>query len=325
MFSITGYKQFQRCELQWYFKNIVADARVKNDPYRKEITILSKLDSVEAWRGKIVDDVISRLLVNAINQKYPVNKEYFLNEANQQFDKQLEYAAFQKYREPDRRYTQDKDFAALTGFEFGESISDESLAQAKLDINDAINNLLDDKEFIEYLKSAKWLVSQRTLKYHLDRFAIVAVPDLIMFFEDQPPHIVDWKVHTYGLNTYDEQLIFYAMALYKVVQEKPHVDFPANVKEYKLFDYKLTEYQLLHQDHTKREYEITTDKLEQLSDKMSKGILEMYMKGCHHKYVDSDKESFETTHFIENCENCSFQKICKPSDHELLRNRYFQN
>ena len=300
MFSITGYKQFQRCELQWYFKNIVADARVKNDPYRKEITILSKLDSVEAWRGKIVDDMISRLLINAINQKYPINKDYYLSEAEQQFDKQLEYAAFQKYREPDRKYTQDKDFAAIMALDFGGEISDEVIAQAKMDVNTAIGNLLDDVEFIDYLKSAKWLVSQRTLKYHLDRFSIVAVPDLIVFFDDRPPHIIDWKVHTYGLNSYDEQLIFYAMALYKVAQEKPHVDFPVNLKDYKIFDYKLTEYQLLHKEHIKREYEVTSDKLEELSDKISKGVLEMYMKGCHNKYADSDKESFETTYFIEN-------------------------
>src|SRR5258708_2344785 len=113
MFSFTGYKQFQRCELQWYLKNTVANALVKNDPFRKEVTILSKLDTIEAWRGKIVDDVISRLLVNTINRRYPVKKEYFLGEAERMFERQYEYATFQKYREPDRRYTQDADFAAL--------------------------------------------------------------------------------------------------------------------------------------------------------------------------------------------------------------------
>jgi hypothetical protein len=318
MFTHTGYKLFQRCELQWYFKNIVADGRVKNDAFRREVTILSKLDSIEAWRGKIVDDVVSRLLVNAINKKIPVDKAYLLKEADQLFDSQLEYAAFQKYREPDRKYLQDKDFAALINFEFGLNCSEASLNSARKDIHNALSNLLDDTEFITYLQSAKLLASQRSLHYQFSGLPVSAKPDLIVFFDNQPPHIIDWKVHTYGIHTYDEQLISYAVALYKVAAIKPQIDFPTNLGNYEIFDYKLTEYQLLHPDRIRREYVVTKDRLEALSDKMSKGIIEMYMKGCHKKYRDANLENFETTYYIENCHNCSFKKICKSKDYEKL-------
>lgn len=316
MFTHTGYKTFQRCELQWYFKNIVADGRVKNDAFRKEVTILSKLDSLEAWRGKIVDDVVSRLLVNAINKRKSVDKENLINEANRLFDIQLEYAAFQKYREPGRKFTQDQDFAALYNYEFGLDFSEAELASARNDIRSALNNLLDDTEFITYLQSAKLLVSQRSLHYQFSGLPVSSKPDLIIFFEDQPPHIVDWKVHTYGIHTYDEQLISYAVALFKVAAIKPHVDFPINLTSYKIFDYKLTEYQLLHPERIRRDYEITMDSLEELNDKMSKGIIEMYKKGCHKKYGDADPLNFETTYYIENCHTCSFKKICKSKAYE---------
>jgi len=312
MFTPTGHKAFERCERQWYFKNIVADGRVKKDAFRREVTILAKLDSIEAWRGKIVDDVVSRLLVNAINKKYPINKLHFLKEAEELFDRQLEYAAAQKYRETGRQYNKDADFAALSCYEFGLDVSNESLTNAKNDIHNALSNLLDDTEFIAYLQSASLLMSQRSLHYDFSGIPVSAKPDLIVFFDDQPPHIVDWKVHTYGIYTYDEQLISYAVALYKVIKSgKAHVDFPANIGEYPIYDYKLSEYQLLHADRIRRDYIITKERLEELSDKMSKGVIDMYMKGCHKKYGEVEAENFETTRFIENCRNCTFKKICK--------------
>ena len=316
MFTPTGYKLFQRCELQWYFKNIVADGRVKNDSFRREVTLLAKLDSIEAWRGKIVDDVVSRLLVNAINRKFPVDRAYLLKEADQLFDSQLEYAAFQKYREPGRKFSQDRDFAALAIYEFGMNCGQDILQSARGDIHSAINNLLNDTEFIEYLQSAKLLASQRSLHYQFSGLSVSSKPDLIVFFDDKPPHIVDWKVHTYGIHTYDEQLMAYAVALYKVATTKPHSDFPGNIDSYQIYDYKLTEYQLLHPDHIRRDYEVTKERLEDLNDKMSKGVIEMYMKGCYKKFGDVNPENFETTRFIENCHNCSFKKICKSKEYE---------
>ncbi|WP_412467098.1 PD-(D/E)XK nuclease family protein [Pedobacter sp. KLB.chiD] len=316
MFTHTGYKIFQKCELQWYFKNIVADGRVKNDPFRKEVTILSKLDSIESWRGKIVDDIVSRLLVPTINRKMNIDRGYLIGEADRQFDAQLEYAAFQKYREPGRKFSQDADFAALFNFEFGLDCSEQALIDARKDIHAALNNLLDDGEFISYLRSAKLLVSQRSLHYQFSGLPVSSKPDLIVFFEDRPPHIVDWKVHTFGIHTYDEQLISYAVALFKVAATKPHVDFPVNLKSHQIFDYKLSEYQLLHPDRIRRDYEVTAERLEELSDRMSRGVIEMYQKGCHKKYGESDPSNFETTYYIENCHTCSFKNICKTKAYE---------
>jgi hypothetical protein len=311
MFTPTGYKTFQRCQRLWYFKNIVADGRVKNDPFRREVTILSKLDSIEAWRGKIVDDIVSRLLVNTINKKYSVDKAYLLKEADHLFNCQLEYAAFQKYREPDRKYAQDKDFAALINYEYGIEVNEGVLDTARKDIQSALSNLLNDTDFIAYLQTAKFLASQRSLHYQFSGLPVSSKPDLIVFFENRPPHIIDWKVHTYGIHTYDEQLISYAVALYKVATTKPHIDFPGNIGSYQIYDYQLTEYQLLHPDRNRRNYDVTKERLEELNDKMSRGVIEMYMKGCHKKYGDAEPENFETTNYIETCHNCSFKKVCK--------------
>ena len=56
--SYSSSRSFKQCQKQWFFKNVVASAKSK-DPFRRRAYMLSKLQSISAWRGKIVDDVIS--------------------------------------------------------------------------------------------------------------------------------------------------------------------------------------------------------------------------------------------------------------------------
>lgn len=324
--SITGEKQFRICARQWYFRNIVADARVKKDAFRRELTILSKLQTIDAWRGSLVDDVISRLLVTAINNDYPVKKDYFLSEAFRLFDLQLAFALGKKYRvEGAKLSNQQEDFAALFEYEFGSGPTKEQIDRAREDVKNAISNLVGDCEFIEYLKTSSHLASQRPLIYSFDRFSVQAKPDLIAFFENGPPHIFDWKVHTFGKNTYDEQLISYAVALYKVAQTKPHVDFPKNMASYSVLDYKLTEYQLLHPERIRRDYQVSTDRIEELGDEMASSLMEMYMTGCFKNYSQAEESRFPTTLLVEQCAKCPFQKTCKPDPSYDLRDEHLQN
>ena len=151
IWSISGSKLFKTCPRQWYYKNIVADGRVKNDPYRREVTILSKLQSLEAFRGKIVDDIISRKVINTINRKYTLKKDYFIKEALTAFENQLLFARLQNYREEGFKLSGDENFAALFDYEFKGSISVKDLEDAKADIVEAISNFIDNKELIEYL------------------------------------------------------------------------------------------------------------------------------------------------------------------------------
>lgn len=310
IWSISGSKQFKTCPRQWYYKNIVADGKVKNDSNRREVTLLSKLQSLAAFRGKIVDDVISRKVINTISRKYTLKKDYFIKEALTAFDNQLLFAKLQNYRDEGYRSTGDENFAALFEYEFNGSIPLESIESAKSDIVEAITNFIDNKELIEYLKSGSFLMSQRPIKYDYNKFHVIGVPDLIVFFESSAPHIFDWKVHTYGLNTYDEQLVAYAYALDYVNKTKPHVDFPKNLKDFDITEYKLSEYQLLHKERIKRDYVLTPERLEDFKDYMSSSIIEIFMAGGAKKYGEVDEFNFDTTYYPETCETCNFKTLC---------------
>lgn len=69
IWSISESKTFRRCQRQWFFKNIVACATAKKNPIRRRAYLLSKLQSVFAWRGQLVDTVIENYLIPALNSK----------------------------------------------------------------------------------------------------------------------------------------------------------------------------------------------------------------------------------------------------------------
>jgi hypothetical protein len=317
IWSVSSGKQFEKCARQWYYKNIAAHALVKNDPDRRAITILSKVKSVDAWRGTIVDNIISKRLTYAINKKFTIKKDYFITEALKEFQNQLKFAKSKKYWDDGFVFSEEEDFAALYPYEFNIGLSEIEIQRLETDIIQAISQLLDDKELIEYLQSSSLLISQRALTYKFNKFTVRGFPDLIAFFSDRPPHIFDWKVHTFGTKAYDHQLIAYAYALYKTIQVKPHNDFPLNLSKYSINEYRLTEYQLLQKESPKRDYEVTDESINNLTKYISSSILSIYMSGGCEKYEELQPEMFETTYYPENCTTCPFKLICKHQEDEI--------
>lgn len=321
IWSVSSGKQYERCPRQWYYKNIVANARVKNDSFRREVTILSKLKSVEAWRGTLVDQVISRRLVYGIKNGYSLKKDYYISEALKEFDQQLQFAKAKKYRVEGFKFSDDDDFAALFAVEFDQELTNEILDRAKDDIVKSISQVLGNSELVKLLGRAKALITQRPLAYKFNKFTVRAVPDLIAFFDDRPVHIIDWKVHTFGTKAYDDQLQSYAIALDRVIQQKPHSDFPTDLSKFSLYEVRLMEFQLLQPKTPVREYEVTEETVIQSERKISSSILSIYQNGGFKSYEELEPEMFNTTQYPDNCLSCPFKKICKQHEYEI-RNRH---
>ena len=89
--SYSASRSFRQCQRQWFFKNVVASAIAK-DPFRKRAYLLSKLQSISAWRGKIVDEVISNSIIPDLNRRNCVTLRDAKNRARRLFDRQLAYA-----------------------------------------------------------------------------------------------------------------------------------------------------------------------------------------------------------------------------------------
>jgi hypothetical protein len=303
--SYSGYRQFVRCNRQWYYKNIVAHGAAK-DPFRKEVTILSKLKTLDAWRGDIVDEVISQVAINKIRKNEGLYEDNLIWVANRKFEEKLEFAKKKKYREVDISFSDYDQVSAIIDLDNDQEIEQSELNRVREDIHKALRNFLKNENLIEYLRSASQWLTQRTFSYSFNRFRVIGKPDLILFFEDEPPHIFDWKVHTFATKTYQDQLFNYALSLSKV---KPHKDFPKNLSSYNILDYRLTEVQLLTDEI--RDYQIAEEDIIATENEIATGLLKMYRLGAHRKFNDVSPDEFPTTYIPSVCSNCAYKQICK--------------
>ena len=308
IWSISSFKQFQRCQRKWFLDEKVA-SRSNKDAFRKDVYLLSQLESIEAWRGKIVDYTISEFIIPKIKSKQQLNKDEAIEFAKKLTRARYDFAKARRHKEEGLKKTEHNfDFAALFDFEYMVSQPEinEKLKRSWSEIEISVSNFFNSFDLIEYLKSSNYLVTQRSLTYHLHDFTIKGVPDLIAFFPNQSPHIFDWKVHYYGTKTYNDQLLIYALALVKC---NPHRDFIDYLNGFTEYDIKLTEFQLLK--NSLRDYLVTEEYIETIDNFIAEGIENMKLKKCDSDYKDLIMEHFEKTNNLDNCINCQFKRICR--------------
>ncbi len=308
IWSISSYKEFQRCHRKWFLNHKVA-SKGQKDKLRRDIYLLSELRGIEAWRGDIVDYTISEFIVPKLNKNQSFSNSEVFAFAKRLARARYEFAKALRYKEDKLKKTaHDYDYSALYEFEYSNASSDinAKFKNAWSEVEIALGNFLGNQDLIRHLKTANYLVKQRSLQFKSHEHNIKGVPDLIAFFPNRPPHIIDWKVHYYGTKSYNEQLLVYAIALKSCT---PHKDFPTNLADYSIQDIRLTEYQLLKD--TMRNYNVTDDHIEIINDFIADGLLSMQRKGCDEKYEKLNIDDFEKTSNLNNCKSCSFKKICK--------------
>jgi hypothetical protein len=305
IWSFSQSRVFRKCQRQWFYKACCASAQAK-DPVRHEAYLLSKLQSVYAWRGQIVDTVVEGVLVPALNQgKRPLLKGV-LDSARQLFEQQLAFGRQHRVRNAGFKLTEaGNSFAAFYAVEYGEGITDAEAAEAWADVEKALRTLFSLGEFKELLRSAKYLIAQRSLIFDHSGAKVRAVPDLIAFFADQPPAIVDWKVHTFGVRDYRNQLLTYAIGL---MRAKPHRDFPSDLKRWKESDIRLFEVQLLR--GIIRAHPLDEADLIAADERIAENIMTLQLATCGEEEADLEPSDFPTAYDPRTCETCQFRKLC---------------
>jgi hypothetical protein len=304
MWSLSTARLFEKCQRQWFYKVQLANARATNNELQREAYILSKLQSIAAWRGKIVDYVITKRIVPDLENHRGLNAESILEYARNVFDKQREFALLNRIREAGMTQTAEPErFAALYPVEYGLSITHEDFAQAWSDIEAALDNLLSMRELLIRLRRAERLIPQRNLTFSVLDVQCRAVPDLIAFFRDRPPLVVDWKVHTFGTKDYRRQLALYALALTSC---HPHSDFPPGLSRYGPTEIELLEVQLL--TVRQREYKLTESDIDEAESYIARSAMEIELavgdEGA------GNPVDFPVTEFVDTCVKCSYRALC---------------
>ena len=303
--SYSASRSFRQCQRQWFFKNIVASATAK-DPFRKRAYLLSKLQSISAWRGRIVDDLISNTLIPNINRGVSFTLQDAKNSARNLFDRQLAYARRHPITDLSLRVSQEgDDFAVFHIMEYEGKIPEHEIEKAWCEVETALDNLFSLEHIKYILESSDYIVSQRALQVRLmDDVTLLAYPDAIVFRGDGPPSIIDWKVHTFGMNDAWLQLAIYAIALSRC---NPHRDFP-NGFETQPQEIDFYEVQLL--TNVVRKHSLEEEQIIEAEEYMLSSAYEIACLTEGKKYTDLNVENFRGAIYAETCQRCAFRAIC---------------
>ncbi len=305
VWSISESRTFKRCQRQWYFKNFVANALAK-DPLRHEAYLLSKLQSVSAWRGNVVDSVISEFVLPSLRKKQLPKLPEAIRNAKSLYDQQVAFALRHPLHDPQMSPSKaGTKFAAFYCMEYGGSVAQSELDQAWDDIQAALTNFYEMTEVHSELLSATYVIAQRALSFSHSGSSVRAVPDAIAFFRQGPPLILDWKVHSFGLQEAWTQLATYAIALTRCT---PHKDFPSNFSQLNPHDVRLAEVQLLKKQV--RRYELSEDDIDRADAYIAESVTLMEWATEGKTGKELQPTDLPPAVSPDVCQRCSFRKLC---------------
>jgi hypothetical protein len=305
IWSFSESRIFRKCQRQWFYKACRASARSK-DPVRREAYLLSKLQSLSAWRGQLVDLAVEQVVVPALNQGRRLMLGQVLDTARALFNRQLAFGRQHRLREPGLAVTKAGDeFAAFYAVEYGTGISDADAVSAWNDVEKALRTLFGLAEFKDLLRLAKYRVAQRSLIFDHAGAKVRAVPDLIAFFADRPPAIVDWKVHTFGVRDYRDQLLTYAIAL---LRAKPHRDFPTDLSRWKETDVQLFEVQLLR--GVIRRHSAEESDVQAADERIAESVMTLQLARGGQEDDELKADDFPAAFDPKACQTCPYRKLC---------------
>jgi len=307
VWSVSTAKMFDRCQRQWFFKAHVASARA-NDEVRRLAYLLSKLQSVRAWRGNIVDHVLSKEVIPAIERGERVSAEAATASAMMLFDRQLAVARAHRIHEPGFRPSAlGEDFAALYAMEYGNGVADEEIESARHDVKTAIEGFFSMEKLIERLSGARRLLTQRHLFFSHADTKVRAVPDVIVFSDGHPPAIIDWKVHTFGRHDAWLQLAVYAAA---ITRTDSRLDYQVATTNFPAEEIGLVEVQLL--TRAIRRHRLGEEDVARADIYIAKSVeaMALALGDSGEKPCSLPPDSFPAARYASTCESCAFRRMC---------------
>ncbi len=303
--SFSESRTFLKCQRRWYFDSLLAYWTQK-DRRRWEAYLLSKMQTISAWRGQIVDSAISTVVIPALDRRQRPNMQACLARAEYLFRTQRDFALGHRIREDGLIPSKAGDaFAAFICLEHGKEVTQSELDKAWTEIEQAIRNLFGMEELFRALAAASRCIAQRALTFDHLGTSVKAVPDAIAFFDNRPPLIVDWKVHAFGTKDYWLQLVTYALALTRC---KPHRDFPRTFSGCAPTQVRLIEVQLL--TNRLREHSLEDEDVGEVEDMIAESASHMALALDKRKLAELEPSDFPVTSWPENCESCPFRRPC---------------
>ncbi len=292
IWSFSSHGTFRKCPRQWFYRKVVANSRAK-DPFRREAARLSKLEGVQAWRGKIVDTIISETIIPSIKWNRPCSLELAKKKADELFilQRQLRLAG--------------NGHGTFFEVEYEQPLTTEIFEIAQSDIHKALENFFKAELIWDLLTKSQQLVAQRTLSFKHGDVMVQVRPDLIAFRRSELPVIFDWKVNAKPMRDYWLQLVTGAIALTRC---KPHKDWAVGAVQHDPHETELLEVQLLAGDV--RVHQVSSADIEDAEDFISASATDMQFICGEEDASELGPKDIPAGHNPRTCQTCAFRKLC---------------
>jgi len=305
--SVSASRLFLQCPRKWYYREFYADAKT-DDPVRKEAYFLNELSSIRAWRGKLVDLVITRFIIPRLNRHEIIDEGAALDYARDCVNNQLDFGKARSYRgDTTSTFRIARSYCAFFELEYGGSLPDELIRESIEEVETSLRNLMKSELMRRIQEDGLHMAAQRTLKLKFSGVVVNSTPDLIAFFKSDSPMIADWKVETPAYKDHWLQLGLYGVVLSRV---KAHRDFPSHL--HKILrdpsNIDLLEFQLLH--NRTYAYRITREDVTDIENYIYWSASQMSRLLNGSKTSPIDPHVLPTTRNPEICARCNFRKIC---------------
>jgi PD-(D/E)XK nuclease superfamily len=304
IWSVSSAKMFDRCQRQWFYKTHFASHKAKDETRRKAY-LLSKLQSVSAWRGSLVDHVLSFEVLPALQRGSTPSVHNVVASAMARFDRQLAVARRHRIHEPGFRPSTCEDFVALYAIEYEGGIADEELEQAREEVKVALHTFFSMGTLIERLRAAQRLITQRRLIFNHSDTKVGAVLDVIVFSAGNPPAVLDWKVHAFGRHDAWLQLAIYAAA---VKRTESRSGFPTIPDAYDETQVGLLEVQLL--TGTLRRHRLTDEDVERADSYIARSAEAMMLAAGEADGDTLTPAAFPAASYASTCTSCPYRSLC---------------
>lgn len=299
--SYSTSKLFRRCPRQWFYFQKFASALSK-DPERKFAYALKKLTTVSQWRGTLVDLVVSEILLPGLRLPRPPTLQDLKREATVLFERQLACARRHPIINRAFQPRDEKYFAVFHCQEYGPGINEEEIAAARQEVDRALENLYEFKELRQLIKAAEFRSPQRSVALKYGEMTVRGTPDLVLYFRDGPPVILDWKVHALGELDAWKQLSIYAVLV------------SAKRKDCRPEEIRLLEVQLLLGEI--REHRLDLEDVERLHDEIAESIQAMMLSLEGEPEEEPRPEHFRRAYYADACTQCAFLRLCWPASNQ---------
>lgn len=293
--SYSAHNAVRRCQQQYFFGSKLAAAK-SNDPVRREAWVLSQLQDLSRWRGRLVDYGIEHFLVPPLKAGRLPYLEDVIASTLEVARRQWEFSASGRYREPGLIKDQHKeDFCALYEHEYGREIGEADRKQVEAEVTEAFRNLYGMTELLDCLRQQKVFLAQRTLWVSYERAKVKAIPDLLCWRGSQAT-LFDWKATESETSDYTWQMLVYALAVQR--------NWPETRAE------NITVYEVRLLERVVIPHVITADRLLAAEDFLYQSVLDVEALTGGKPLEAQDWEDYEPAQSSRTCATCNFRRIC---------------